>query len=87
MFAAALAAFDRLDIGNEIHRIRIPTLVITGREDLATTPAQAALMAAQISGAALEIIEDASHLLGIEKPLEIAKLVCDFQKRTAAISS
>jgi 3-oxoadipate enol-lactonase len=85
MFAAALAAFDRSDIGGEIHRIKTPTLVITGSEDPAATPAQADFMATQIRGAELEIIEDASHLLGIEKPLEITKLVRDFQNRTAAV--
>jgi pimeloyl-ACP methyl ester carboxylesterase len=85
MFAAALAAFDRSDIGDEIHRIKTPTLVIAGREDLAATPAQAEFMAAQIPGAKLDIIEDASHLVGIEKPLEITKLVRGFLNRTTAV--
>jgi pimeloyl-ACP methyl ester carboxylesterase len=56
-----------------------------GREDLAATPAQAEFMAAQIPGAKLDIIEDASHLVGIEKPLEITKLVRGFLNRTTAV--
>ena len=84
MFAAALAAFNRSDISNEIHGIKTQTLVIAGREDLTATPAQADFITAQIPGAELEIIDDASHLAGIEKPFEIAKLVRDFLGRTAA---
>ena len=82
MFAAALAAFNRSDIGSEIHRIKTRTLVIAGREDPAATPAQADFTASQIADAELKIIEDASHLVGIEKPLEIAKLVRDFLNKT-----
>ena len=33
MFTAALAAFDRSDISDDIDRIKTPTLVMTGRED------------------------------------------------------
>jgi pimeloyl-ACP methyl ester carboxylesterase len=85
MFAAALAAFNRSDIGSEIHRIKTRTLVIAGREDPAATPRQADFIASQIPGAELRIIEDASHLVGIEKPFEIAKLVRDFLKKTNAV--
>lgn len=84
MFTAALAAFDRSDIGDDIGRIRTPTLVMTGREDPAATPAQAEFIATHIPGAAWNIIEDASHLAGIEKPLEIAKLVRAFLSKTVA---
>jgi 3-oxoadipate enol-lactonase len=85
MFAAALAAFNRSDIGDQIHRINIPTLVVTGREDLAATPAQAKFIAEQIPSAHVEIIEDANHLAGIEKPLEIVTVIRDFLLGTAAI--
>lgn len=84
MFAAALAAFNRSDIGSEIHRIKTRTLVIAGREDPAATPTQADFIASRIRGAELKIIEDASHLVGIEKPYAIAKLVRDFLKRANA---
>jgi len=84
MFSAALAAFDRSDIGDDIGRIRTPTLVMTGREDPAATPAQAEFIATHIPGAAWNVIEDASHLAGIEKPLEIAKLVRAFLSKTVA---
>ncbi|HEU4683428.1 MAG TPA: alpha/beta hydrolase [Nitrospira sp.] len=84
MFAAALAAFDRSDIGNDIGRIKTRTLVMTGREDPAATPAHAEFMATHIPHAQWKIIEDTSHLAGIEKPLEIARVVRDFLAENVA---
>jgi 3-oxoadipate enol-lactonase len=86
MFASALAAFNRSDISSEVHKIKAPTLVIAGREDLAATPAHADFIASQISGAELKIIDDAGQLAGIEKADEIARLVRDFLSRTATAS-
>ena len=84
MFAAALAAFERSDIGGEINKIKTPTLVITGNEDPAATPAEAEFIATQILTADCSILQDASHLAGIEKPLEIATLIRAFLAKTLA---
>jgi pimeloyl-ACP methyl ester carboxylesterase len=84
MYAAALAAFNRLDFTGELHKIKARTLVIAGRDDLAATPAQADFIASQMGGAELKIIDEAGQLAGIEKPSEIAQLVGDFLRRTAA---
>ncbi len=86
MFAAALAAFNRSDVSSELHRIRIRTLVLAGREDLVATPAQADFIAAQIPGAEFKIVDEASQLAGIEKPFEVARLVRDFLSPTASTS-
>jgi 3-oxoadipate enol-lactonase len=86
MFAAALAAFNRFDIGSRIRGITTPTLVIAAREDPAATPALADFIAAQIPNARLEIIEGASHLVGIEKPFEITTLVREFLGASSRIN-
>ncbi|HEV2663962.1 MAG TPA: alpha/beta hydrolase [Blastocatellia bacterium] len=78
MFAAALAVFNRSDIGGAINRINAPALVIVGRDDLATSPAEAEFIGGQIPNARLEIIGDANHLVAIEKPREITRLVREF---------
>ena len=62
------------------------TLVLVGREDPAVTPAQADFMAAHIHGAEFKIVDEASQLAAIEKPLEVARLVCDFLSRTGSLS-
>ena len=84
MFSASLAAFERSDIGGDIKRIKTPTLVMTGNEDPAATPAQAEFIAAQIPAAECHILPDASHLAGIEKPLEIANLIRSFLAKRLA---
>ncbi|SLM49911.1 putative 3-oxoadipate enol-lactonase [Nitrospira japonica] len=86
MFAAALAAFNRFDIGSQIRRIATPTLVIAGREDPAATPALADSIAAQIPKAKLEIVEGTSHLVGIEKPLEVTALVRGFLRTSTQVN-
>jgi pimeloyl-ACP methyl ester carboxylesterase len=78
MFAAALAAFNRSDLSSELHRIKARTLVLAGRDDPTATPAQADFIASQIPGAELKIIDEASQLAAIEKPLEVAQLVREF---------
>jgi 3-oxoadipate enol-lactonase len=78
MFAAALAAFNRSDLSSELHRIKARTLVLAGREDPAATPAQADFIASQIPGAQFKIVDEASQLAAIEKPLEVARLVREF---------
>jgi len=78
MFAAAIAAFNRSDLSSELHKIKARTLVLAGREDPAATPAQADFIASQIPGAEFKIVDEASQLVAIEKPLEVARLVRDF---------
>jgi 3-oxoadipate enol-lactonase len=50
--------------------IRVPTHVIVGREDKLTTPAMCEKLAQMIPGAKFTVIEDAGHLVNIEKPEE-----------------
>ena len=86
MFAAALAAFNRSDLSSELHRIKARTLVLAGREDPAATPAQVDFIASQIPGAEIQIVDEASQLVGIEKPFEVARLVREFLSRKASAS-
>jgi len=80
MFAAALAVFERDDIGDNISTIKAPTLVIAGQEDLTATPQEAEFIASVIPNAQLEIIEDANHLLSVEKPREVLEIIRAFLK-------
>lgn len=63
-YAASCAAVRDFDIRRSVHRIRAPTLVITGSEDLATPPADGRFIADEIRGA--EYVElPATHLSNI----------------------
>jgi pimeloyl-ACP methyl ester carboxylesterase len=51
--------------------IRVPTLVVCGRQDIATPVDVAREMAADIPDARLVIIEDCGHLAPMERPAEV----------------
>jgi len=52
--------------------IRQPTLVLVGRQDVATPLARAQEMAADISHSRLVIIEECGHMAPLEKPAEVS---------------
>jgi 3-oxoadipate enol-lactonase len=58
--------------------IRVPTLVLCGKEDRPTPPALSAALVKLIPGAQYETIERAGHLTNIERPDEFNALVNAF---------
>jgi 3-oxoadipate enol-lactonase len=60
-----------------VRRIAVPTLIIAGRYDPATTLEMAELIRSRTPGAALTIL-DAAHLSNIEQPHEYADTVLGF---------
>jgi pimeloyl-ACP methyl ester carboxylesterase len=48
--------------------IRVPTLVLVGREDVLTPPEMSQEIASAIPGARLEIVPDCGHLSTMERP-------------------
>ena len=63
---------------SRLRRITSPTLVVRGAQDGFVPAVHAETYAAEISGARLEVIEGAAHLLPLEKPAELAALVRAF---------
>lgn len=80
MFKAALAAFERDDIGDRIGAITVPTLVLAGSEDPSATAQEAEFIASRIPNAQLKIVADANHLLAVEKPKEALETIRAFLK-------
>jgi 3-oxoadipate enol-lactonase len=66
--AAACHAFADLDATAGLGDITSPTLVLVGRDDYATPPAMAQVLAAGIPDAHLEVRDDTRHLSLIERP-------------------
>jgi 3-oxoadipate enol-lactonase len=48
-------------------KIKAPTLVLTGRQDMATTVDQATVIHRVIEGSQMVVIEDAAHLSNVEQ--------------------
>jgi 3-oxoadipate enol-lactonase len=76
-YIANCAAVRDFDARNAINAIRVPTLVIAGTHDAATTPADGRYLAEQIP-AARYVELDAAHLSNIELPERFASEVSSF---------
>lgn len=74
-------ACDAFDVMEEVNKIRIPTLLITGSADRMTPPNRAEYLRDHIQGAQLHIVEGAGHMVMIERPDEVADLLADFLDR------
>lgn len=61
-------AADTFDRMAAISQLRVPTLVMTGSDDLLTPPKYARFLADNIPGAALELVAGAGHMLPFESP-------------------
>lgn len=75
---ATMAVTRRTSVLERISEIRVPTLVIVGGEDIATTPDKAQRIAERISGARLETIAGSGHASTIEQPERVSQLLLEF---------
>ncbi len=75
---ADLLACDRFDVTSRLDSIRTPVLVVCGTEDKLTPPRYSSALAASIPGAALQTIDGAGHLVMLEQPRRLAKLLSVF---------
>lgn len=64
----AIVSLNESDTRDELKSIDLPTLVICGKEDRITPPAQSQELAQGISGARLVLIDGAGHFPMLEKP-------------------
>jgi proline-specific peptidase len=69
---------DGWTVMDRLGEIRVPTLVIAGRDDFLFPPEHQAALAAGIPGARLTIVERAGHNAHEERPAEVAAAVADF---------
>jgi pimeloyl-ACP methyl ester carboxylesterase len=73
-----LLACDRFNLTNRLKDIRTPVLVVCGDNDKLTPVHFSEFLARQILGAALQIVEGAGHMLVLEQPRRLAKLISVF---------
>jgi pimeloyl-ACP methyl ester carboxylesterase len=66
--AADLAAVGRYDATPLLARVKAPTRVLAGADDLLTPPSLARDLARGIHGATVEIVAEAAHMLPQEQP-------------------
>jgi pimeloyl-ACP methyl ester carboxylesterase len=59
---------DRPDSRPTLTTVRVPTLIVVGRDDALTPVAVSESMAAQVHGSRVEVIDGAGHLSNLERP-------------------
>jgi pimeloyl-ACP methyl ester carboxylesterase len=73
-----LLACDRFDLTDRLEAIRTPALVVCGTEDKLTPIRFSEALSSQIPGAALQTVDGAGHMLTLEQPRRLAKLISIF---------
>jgi pimeloyl-ACP methyl ester carboxylesterase len=73
---AALVGYDLLD---RLERIRVPTLVVWGRDDLVVPAADAAGFVDRIPGSRLVVFDDCGHVPMTERPVRFNRLLAEFR--------
>jgi 3-oxoadipate enol-lactonase len=76
--ASLAVVVHRKDILPRLGSIRVPTLVLCGREDRATEPVHSERIAAAIPGAKLVLIDGAGHISALEQPKAVNEALVPF---------
>jgi 3-oxoadipate enol-lactonase len=75
---------ERQDSVETLKTIDVPTMLVTGDEDILTGVAEAELMRQNISGSEIKLIAKAGHYSPWEQPEEVGKLLRQFLDRLYA---
>ncbi|MES2575214.1 MAG: alpha/beta fold hydrolase [Bacteroidota bacterium] len=73
-----LALASRCETCSTLDRVRIPTLIICGREDKVTPLEQSEYLKDHILGSTLRVIENAGHVSNLEQPYEFNEHLSEF---------
>jgi 3-oxoadipate enol-lactonase len=78
VFRAACTQLAELDLRAELHKVRVPTLVLVGEQDEATPPPMSRELAAGLPDARLKIIAGCAHVPQLQAPSVFLEAIADF---------
>lgn len=76
--------FKRPSVADRIGEIKVPTLIMVGSNDIATTPEHSETMHRAIAGSKLVTIPDAGHSSSVEQPEFVSRELLQFLKGLGA---
>ncbi len=76
-YASCCEALATCDLRSDIHRIDAPTLIIAGAEDPFVPATSAMMFGASFRDASVAVIPDAAHLVNVEQPDMVNRLVLE----------
>ena len=83
-YAAAYRVLAECDLGDELHAITAPTLVMTGEHDQGSNARMSRLMAERIPDSRLHILDRLKHSILVEAPDVVAEKLVSFLQSEAA---
>ncbi len=84
VLAGDFKACDRFNLSDQLKEIQVQTLVLVGNEDRMTPEHIAEGLAEGIPNAELKVIPGGGHMLPLEQPEEVARVVRGFLERVLA---
>ena len=81
------AMLARPDSHADLERLRVPTLLVCGREDPVTPVSDHEAMAARVPGVRLEIIDKCGHLSTIEQPEIVNRVLKNWLQETERLNA
>jgi 3-oxoadipate enol-lactonase/4-carboxymuconolactone decarboxylase len=79
-YIAAAEALRDADLTARVAGIAAPAMVVAGELDVATPPAQGRALAASLRGARFELLAQTGHLLSVEQPAALARVLVQFAR-------
>jgi 3-oxoadipate enol-lactonase len=76
-YASCCEAIASCDLRTAIHRIDAPTLIIAGADDPFVPAASAVMFGASFHDASVAVVSDAAHLVNVEQPEIVNRLVLE----------
>ena len=83
VLSADFKACNAFDIRDKVGEIKQPTLIICGEDDLMTPVKFSEHLASRISGSRLEVFPQAGHMVMLERPEGVARLINEFMEELA----
>lgn len=75
---AVTGVITRAGVTDQLDKVRTPTLIIVGDQDVATVPAKAEIMHARIPNSKLVVIPGAGHTSTVEEPVAVTTAMAEF---------
>ena len=77
------SACNRFDVMDTVNSIRVPALIICGNDDTLTLQKYSLYLHEKINASRLTIIDDAGHMVMMEKPTEVNRAIEEFVKNNS----
>ena len=78
VFRAACAQLAELDLRSDLHKVKVPALVLVGEQDEATPPPMSHELAAGLPDARLKIISGCAHVPQLQSPRVFLDAIAGF---------